>query len=165
MNNGNSKPGDLRNTRETKSPDAIIARIMEKEAELGTAPEPVTRPHWKLAFLAALLPVFAALLVWNGVRMGSNPPVFTKVEQEQGTRFSLYVTSQGLEGILDSAGTLPVSLEAVELDDETLTYKRLTDSTYTLSATAGSTRFVYTRGDDLEQFASAFEGFAGGAGR
>lgn len=165
MSDNTAAPRDPRERQNEETADAIVADIMDIEAELAATPPPEAKRRSPLPFLVALLTIFTGLFAWNMIRIAHDPPVFTDEELESDALFSLFVTSQGLEAYWDSAGVLPSSLEAVELDDEFLHYARVNDSTYTLTAAAGTTEVVYQRGEDLSRFAVALDVLGGGTER
>ena len=162
MSNGSEhvvKPDD----ESEKSKSAYLAEIMAHESELAAMPKPKAKRRSWLPTLMALVAILAGLLAWNVARIIYNPPVFTAEEIEADALFSLYLISQGLEAYWDSAGTLPMSLEAVELDDEYVRYARMNDSSYALTVMVDTTQLVYRRGEDVSRFTTAFDVLAGGA--
>ena len=163
MSDNSPSSGEPREVR--RSAEAFVTDIMEREAELATAPPPSVKRRSRLPIVQVLVAVFAILLVWNVARFIHNPPVFSREELDADAQLTLFLTAQGLEAYWISAGTLPTSLEAVELDDEDLRYARLNDSTYVLTMTAGTTELEYHRGDDISRFATAFDVLVGEAER
>ena len=83
-----------------------------------------------------------------------SPPVETEA-----ARFTIYLVAQAVEEYRDTAGTLPPSLEYLELDEDGIEYARVGDS-FTLTATIGDDRIVYRAGEDLQQFWVAYETFS-----
>ena len=165
MSNRDFNAGAPPDPQNDKSPDEYVAKIMELEAEIAAMPAPTVKRRSRLPILLVLLPILTALLAWNIARMVYSPPVFTAEEIEMDAMFTLFVTSQGLEAFWDSAGTLPLSLESVQLEDEYLRYELLNDSIYILTVTDDTTELVYRRGEDITMLSAAADVLEGGTDR
>jgi hypothetical protein len=113
------------------------------------------RRRSKLWYFLGLLPLFLLLTIWNLVRSGEEPRVFSSEELVAGTRFKMYLTAQAVQAYRDSAGRWPRNLAAVGLARERLVYQ-LVDGTYTITDTSGSVPLVYRGGESLTLFANAY---------
>ena len=165
MSERDSTPQQPRHSTSPKSPDELVADIMEREAKLEPRPRPdVKRRSW-IPILVALLVIFTGLTAWNVARMIYEPAIFSKEELESDALFTIFVTSQGLEAHWDAMGTFPRSLEEIALDDDDLHYARLNDSTYVLTITVGASELVYRRGEDISRFVTAADVLGGEAAR
>lgn len=165
MSKEKSNSGTQPESQDGKSQEEYVAKIMELEAELAAVPAPTVKRRSRLPILFALLPILTGLLAWNIARFVYSPAVFTDAEIEADAMFTLFVTAQGLEAYWDSAGTLPPSLEAVQLDDEYLRYELVNDSIYILTVTDEATELVYRRGEDIARFNAAADVLEGETGQ
>lgn len=162
MNEHHDEPSNCRENQQNDSPDMFVAEIMEREYELAAEPEPQPKQRSPIPMLVVLLLLLFGLLAWNLARIVAKPPAFTAEEVQQERLFTLFVTSRELETHLDTARTLPPSLETLDLELEGLSYQRVNDSVYVLTAEAGTTQVAYRRGDDLSRFATVVNMVGGG---
>ena len=94
-----------------------------------------------------------ALLVWLHLSApAEHPPVPLRTSLME----SIYVTALALDAELEETGSLPPNLEAVGMDDPTLTYVPGSDG-YVLVAKSGEVRIEYRQGEDLRPYREAFE--------
>jgi len=140
------------------SPEKLVGDFMNQYAkEMAEAGPKDVKKRSRVPFLLVSLVILAGLLAWNIFLMIHNPPVFTQAELEADAELTLYLTAQGLAEHLNAEGTLPQTLEAVDLDDDHLTYTRLSDSTYMINMVVGETGITYRSGDHLARFERALD--------
>ena len=149
---------DAPQTGPSERPDEFIDEIMRRDAELAVREPVEVRKKSPGRLLLLLAPIAVVLIVWNIVMSAGDPEVFTVDEQEAAAKTTLFLVAQGLLVHRDSAGSLPATLEEIDLDEEGLTYRRNYDS-YTLTVEANGKVFTYRSGDDLSGFAAAFATF------
>jgi len=149
---------DAPHTGPSERPDEYIDEIMRRDADLAAQAPVEVRKKAAGRWLLLLAPIAVVLIAWNIVRAAGDPEVFTVNEQEAAAKTTLFLVAQGLQVHLDSAGSLPATLEEIDLDEEDLTYQRNYDS-YTLTVEANGRVFTFRSGDDLSGFAAAFATF------
>ncbi len=145
---------------------AIVADIMQQKVEeVKHAKQEAHRPRQRSRAWVLLvgLPLLVGLTIWNLVRAGERPLVFTATQVDAGVRFKIYLAVQAVESYRRSSGRLPPDLGAVGMDGDGLTYTPA-DSTYTIAAgpsagdgsPADAPLYEYRRGDDLKPFADGY---------
>lgn len=135
----------------------LVADIMKQKVEEAKArkADAVTPKRRKgVVYVLALLPLALGLTMWNVMRAGTAPEVFSPRERAASIRFQIYLVQQAIEKYRDSLRVLPRSLAEIGLDGEGVTYV-LSDTAYDLIGRADSLIITYHRGDALAPYSGA----------
>ena len=132
--------------RASASPTPYLKEILESEAVMAK-PRPGKRRTFQVVLLFALFVVAVGLTVWNVQTMTSGPDARAFPDEASSAQFTMYLIAMSLEAHLDSTGTLPLTLEELNLDEEGVEYSRQGGG-YELDAETPAGRIVYRSGDD-----------------
>jgi hypothetical protein len=116
----------------------------------------------RMPLLLTLLPVFFVLTIWNVARLTKAPEMVTIQDERMAAEWSIYMIIDGVETFRESTGHLPVSIEAIGLDDESVTYNVL-GKIYSLTTTVGDREITYHDGDDVEPFMESYDALMAGS--
>ncbi len=139
--------------KEATAPGQRPVRVVARERIRS---RPVQKDRTRAMLALMLVAVIAATAVYF-VRESRRPAAVDTATEQEGLRVLMYMTVRGIEGHRNRTGLLPRTLEAVGLDDPTLTYE-LQDGGYVLTGQASDseTRVTYRSGEDLGLFEGAF---------
>jgi hypothetical protein len=151
-----------------RSAPGYVARILQHDAEDAAARAAARkrrpRRRWGASGLVGLVPVLVLLTAWNVYRGIREPAVATPAEELATARFTLYLVAQELEAHRREHGALPATLDAINADEERITYARRGPE-YTLTAQVAGQTLTYRSGADPLPFWSAAEELPQGGGR
>jgi hypothetical protein len=135
----------------------LVADIMKQRGDAAKALKAeAAKPKRKksVVYVTALLPLVLGLTLWNIMRSGAVPEVFSPRERAASIRFQIYLVQQSIEKYRDSLRVLPRSLAEIGLDGEGVTYV-LSDTSYDLIGRADSLTITYHHGDALAPYSGA----------
>ncbi len=135
----------------------LVADIMKQCVDAAKALKAdAAKPRRKkgVTYVFALLPLVLGLTVWNVMRAGTAPEVFSPRERAASIRFQIFLVQQAIEAYRDSAKVFPRSLSQIGLDGEGVTYVP-SDTAYDLIGRSDSLTVTYHRGDPIAPYAGA----------
>lgn len=138
----------LADYKQLKEAKALALQQVEDKQEIKTKKS-------RFPLLLGLLPIFFALTVWNVARLVKTPDPVSSLEELEAVQWSIYMIVDGIETFRESTGQLPISLEALGLDDDFITYTVL-GNIYSLTTKIGDRELVYHDGDDLDPFMNSY---------
>lgn len=152
---------------EKRAAPGYVARIIQMDAEEAEARAAARNrrpePRWRARHVMPLVAVLLVLSAWNAYRAIREPVVATPAEELVTARFTLYLVAQELEAYRREHGDLPASLEAIDADEERITYARR-GAEFTLTAEVAGDTITYRTGADLRPFWQAAEQLPQGGG-
>ncbi len=137
--------------RASASATPYLKEILENEAAIATS-RPGKRRKFQVVLLFALLTLALGLTAWNVQTMSSGPDPRAFPDEALSAQYTVYLIATSLEAYVDSAGTLPLTLEELNVDEEGVEYFRQRGG-YELVAETADRRIIYRSGDDLSALA------------
>jgi hypothetical protein len=161
-----SDPVTPRPRRRVGPPEGARILQMETRVDAFRAPPRPRRParRWVVRALPTLVTVLALVTAWNLFSATRRPTVATPAEELVTGRFMLYLVAQELEAYRREHEALPATLEAINADEERITYASR-GADYTLTAAVAGQTLTYRSGADPLPFRSAAEALPQGGGQ